>query len=437
MLLLGLLAFLSGLGIFFTGIGGYERQIGAGFILLGLLGCVLFLLLRTSKGSGTRITAAERTYRAFFDHALEGIFRSTPEGRYLDANPALARIYGFKDPEELMIRLTDIGGQLYIDPKRREDFGRLMLTHDSVKDFVSQICRHDGKVIWISENARAVRDWTGKLVFYEGTVEDVTPKIEAQNALRRALQESEDANRAQSAFLAAMSHELKTPLNAVLGFSELLKDEILGPIGNPSYRGYAQDIHDSGSRLLAIINDLLDVARLEGGALTLDSQETPLSIIIDEAVHSAKQNIDERCHIHVELQPNIPFLNVDPRRLTQALANLLSNALKFTPDHGNVTVTAHLVLNGALRISVVDTGIGMSPEKIAGALQPFQQIDNTLSRRYEGAGLGLPISKALVELHGGRLVVESAEGCGTSVHVDLPAYRLKSPPQPPRLAAAG
>jgi PAS domain S-box-containing protein len=198
----GLAALVLGAALSAAELSGPSRELGAGLGLIGALVCALFLLVRTHKGSGTRITAAERTYRAFFDHAIEGIFRTTPEGRYLDANPALAKIYGYADADDLMLGLTDIADQLYVEPTRREDFASLMRAHDSVTDFVSQIRRHDGSVIWISENARAVRDWTGKLVFYEGTVEDVTGKIEAQNTLRRALTEMEEANRSKSAFLA-------------------------------------------------------------------------------------------------------------------------------------------------------------------------------------------------------------------------------------------
>ena len=424
-LVTGLGALVLGASLSAAELSGPGRELGAGLCLMGALVCALFLLVRTSKGSGTRITAAERTYRAFFDHAIEGIFRTTLEGRYLDANPALARIYGYGDAEELMSGLTDIAGQLYAEPTRREDFAKLMHAHDSVTDFVSQIRRHDGSVIWISENARAVRDWTGKLVFYEGTVEDVTGKIEAQNTLRRALTEMEEASRAKSAFLAAMSHELKTPLNAVLGFSEILNTEMLGPLGNEAYRGYAADIHASGTRLLGIINDLLDTARIEGGALTLAKHEVSVASLVEGGIALGQLRGRAKCKIAFDMHPNLPDLEVDPQRLMQAIAALVANAIKFTPDHGQITVHGRRTATGGIRIAVRDTGIGMSPEKIADAFQPFRQLDSTLSRRFEGAGLGLSICKALVELHGGALSIESAEGEGTTVSIDLPPARVK------------
>ena len=171
--------------------------------------------------------------------------------------------------------LTDIAGQLYVDPGRRDAFQALLHQNDAVVDFVSKIRRRDGSTIWISENARAVRNWAGQIVFYEGTVEDVTAKIEAEEAMRLALRQTDEASRAKSAFLAAMSHELKTPLNAVLGFSEMLKCELLGPLGQPAYRRYAEDIHVSGMRLLAVIDDILDVARVQTSAITLDVRPVP------------------------------------------------------------------------------------------------------------------------------------------------------------------
>src|ERR1700748_1564817 len=147
-----------------------------------------------------------------------------------------------------------------------------MQAHDVVTNFVSEIRHSSGRCIWISENARAVRDWSGALLCYEGTVADVTEKFEADRTLRLALRQAETANRVKAAFLAAMSHELKTPLNAVLGFSEIIRDEMLGPVGQERYRDYAGDIHSSGKRLLAVINDVLDVSRLEGGQVTIEAR---------------------------------------------------------------------------------------------------------------------------------------------------------------------
>src|ERR1700761_890762 len=252
-----------GLGLV-ANLGG---QFIAGLIILALLCAALAILQRGAENTRKRVTAGEASYRAFFDHAVEGIFRTTPEGHYLAVNQALCDIYGYATPRTLMAGLTDIGLQLYVEPRRRAEFRSQMQAHDIVTNFVSEIYHRSGHRIWISENARAVRDWSGALLCYEGTVEDVTEKFEQERALRAALRQAEIANKMKAAFLAAMSHELKTPLNAVWGFSEIIRDEMLAPVGQTVYRDYAADIHKSGTRLLSVINDVLDVTRLESGTL--------------------------------------------------------------------------------------------------------------------------------------------------------------------------
>jgi len=402
-----------------------------GALGIALLGSVMRVLRRAQERLVPRLTAAEKTYRAFFDHAIEGIFRTTPEGRYIDANPALARIYGYDSPAALMEGLTDIAGQLYVEAGRREVFRELLQTNDVVSDFVSEISRRDGSRIWISENARAVRDWTGRLAFYEGTVADVSAKIEAEQALRRALRAAERANEMKSAFLAAMSHELKTPLNAVLGFAEMLKAEMRGPIGHDAYREYAIHIHESGTRLLEIINNVLDITRLQASALTLDRHAVSFAPLAEAAIAEACAVAGEVSPVGLELAPELPAVDADPVRLKQVLLHLLSNALKFTPAGGAVRMRAQVADGGVVVIAVADTGIGMAPDQIVAALEPFHQLDSSLARRFEGTGLGLALTKALVELHGGTLAIESREGEGTTVTV-----RLAAAATPARAAAA-
>ena len=268
-----------------------------------------------------------------------------------------------------------------------------------------------------------MRDWSGTLICYEGTVEDVTQKFEAELALRAALRQAELANRAKAAFLAAMSHELKTPLNAVLGFSEIIRDEVLGPVGQDSYRDYAADIHASGKRLLSIINDVLDVSRLEGGQLVIEARPTGARDVAEQAVAMARATTGENRSVVMELPPEVPILHVDQRRLSQALGNLIANAIKFTPAEGRITVCASVRPDGGVNFAIADTGIGMEEETIAAALEPFRQLDGSLARKFEGAGLGLSIARALCELHGGTLCIASAVGTGTTVTVSLPTER--------------
>jgi PAS domain S-box-containing protein len=405
---------------------GLGAEFVAGLVIVAVLSLVLAMLGRLNENSHMRLTAGEASYRAFFEHAVEGIFRTTPEGHYLAVNQALAQIYGYGTPEELVTRLTDIGAQLYVDGGRRDKFRALMLADDLVTDFVSEIYHRSGKRIWISENARAVRDWSGTLICYEGTVEDVTEKFEADRALRAALRQAELANRAKAAFLAAMSHELKTPLNAVLGFSEMIRDEMLGPNGQPVYRDYAADIHTSGKRLLSVINDVLDVSRLEGGLLTINARLIAPQDIAEQAVSMARSTTGENRTIIITMSAGLPAVLVDPRRIGQALGNLLSNAIKFTPPNGRIAIAAFPRADGGISFAVEDSGIGMAEETIAAALEPFRQLDGSLARKFEGAGLGLSLARALTELHGGTVGIVSAVGSGTTVTVSLPASRSEN-----------
>jgi PAS domain S-box-containing protein len=396
----------------------------AGLVILAVLCLALSLLARVADKTRQRTTAGEASYRAFFDHAVDGIFRTTPDGHYLAVNQALAEIYGYADPEALICGLTDIGGQLYVEPGRRESFAAQMAADDVVNNFISEIRHRSGRRIWISENARAVRDWSGALLCYEGTVKDVTEKFEQERALRAALRQAEIANKMKAAFLAAMSHELKTPLNAVLGFSEIIRDEVLGPVGHDRYRDYAGDIHKSGARLLAIINDVLDVSRLEGGLLTIEARPENILDIAEQAVKLARGLTHDQRRIEIDFPAAMPSLLVDPRRLAQALGNLLANALKFTPPGGSVRLFGCIGAQGDALLTVEDSGIGMAPEMVAAAMESFRQVDGSLARRFEGAGLGLSIAKSLAELHGGSLRIQSEVGDGTAVTIALPATRV-------------
>jgi PAS domain S-box-containing protein len=426
--------FVAGLVVGLGLVSNLGGEFIAGLIILAGLSFCLSLLSGVAENTRKRVTAGEASYRAFFDHAVDGIFRTTPEGHYLAVNQALADIYGYASPGSLMTGLTDISAQLYVDIRRRDEFRALMQANDVVNNFVSEIYHRSGRRIWISENARAVRDWSGALLCYEGTVKDVTEKFEQERALRTALRQAEIANKMKAAFLAAMSHELKTPLNAVLGFSEIIRDEVLGPVGHDMYRDYAGDIHKSGTRLLSVINDVLDVSRLEGGLLTLDARPENILDVVEGAIKQARAITHDGRRIEIDVPADMPSLLVDPRRLSQAIGNILANALKFTPESGEVRFAAQIAADGTVLLSVEDTGIGMEQETIAAALEPFRQLDGSLARRFEGAGLGLSIAKALAELHGGALSVKSAVGEGTIVTIALPASRLGAMSSPAKVA---
>lgn len=359
-------------------------------------------------------------YRGMFENAIWGIFQTTADGHYLAANPALAGIYGYASRDAMLDALTDIGRQLYVDPRRRDDFIRMMRKDGSVSAFESQVYRLDGEVIWISESGREVRNAAGAFLYFEGTVEDITVRKTAERELQEAKELAEAASRAKSAFLANMSHELRTPLNAILGFSEILHDELLGPLGDARYGEYAGDILNSGKQLLAVINDILDLTKIEAGHLTLDVQPVDVLAMLAACERYFVDAVQEAgIRLLIAGPPEEVTITADPARLRQILTNLISNAVKFTST-GSVTIEAGFSSADEFVFAVTDTGIGMSEEDMAKALLPFQQVDTSFARRYEGTGLGLTLTKSLVEMHGGTLALESVIGQGTRVTVRLP-----------------
>ncbi len=247
---------------------------------------------------------------------------------------------------------------------------------------------------------------------------------ETSETLRVALGAAASADLAKSRFLATISHELRTPLNAIIGFSDLMASEMFGPHSNPKYRDYSKSIHDSGAHLLALINDILDLTRLDLGEEDLEDQDVDLVDVVAETVRMLAGRIETaQLQCQCEVAPAIPHVRADRRRLRQVLINVISNAIKFTPEGGKVIVLARRTSSG-VAIDVCDTGIGIAQEDIPRAMEYFGQVDSTLARCYEGTGLGLPLSRQIMELHGGRLVLRSKPGEGTTVTLSLPETRL-------------
>jgi signal transduction histidine kinase len=244
--------------------------------------------------------------------------------------------------------------------------------------------------------------------------------------LNAAKDAAERANRTKSEFLANMSHELRTPLNAILGFSELIRDRSLGPTAVERYSDYAGDIHASGRHLLAIIDDLLDLSKIETGNYILYEAETSVKEVIEAAARLVVDRARaKQINLEIEIQRQLPSLYADPRALKQIVLNLLTNAVKFTPELGHVRVSAGLLPDGAIEIRVEDSGRGIPPELVDRLMLPFEQGAPSLTKTQEGAGLGLSIVRRLVDLHQGNFRLESEPGRGTHAIVVLPALRCR------------
>ena len=259
---------------------------------------------------------------------------------------------------------------------------------------------------------------------YQALEEELRLRKEIEKGLVAAQHKAEAADRAKSEFLANMSHELRTPLNATIGFADLIEKEVHGPIGNPAYRDYVSNIREAGQHLLAIINNILDLSKVEAGQLELREEvielpalaETSLKLVTPQA---ESQNVQLQCSVPETLPP----VYGDPRLLSQVLVNLLSNGVKFS-EGGKVSLEAAVGRDGACTLRVSDDGIGMTPEGIVRALEPFGQINTALARDHGGTGLGLPLARALVRLHGGTLTIQSVPEWGTTVEVVIPRERV-------------
>jgi signal transduction histidine kinase/HAMP domain-containing protein len=271
----------------------------------------------------------------------------------------------------------------------------------------------DGR--WLRMTGSATSEG-GSIIF----LSDFTVIKEREENLRRAKAEAEAANASKTRFLANMSHELRTPLNAIIGFSEIISGQFFGEVGNARYLDYSHDILRSGRHLLAVINDVLDLSKSEAGKMVLAARETDMRSVLEDCVAMVREQCAAaELNLSVKGMEHALLMSGDVAKLRQIFLNLLSNAIKFTEKGGNVSLSACSTAD-SISVVVADTGIGMDPQDLEIALQPFGQVDNRLERRYEGTGLGLPLTKALVDLHKGSIVIDSARGQGTRITVSFP-----------------
>ena len=326
------------------------------------------------------------------------------------------------DPSRLALIILGLGG------------AAMLLSGAMAAMVVREISNRVRYEIEVNARAADLRDANESLTFQHEALVKTASELarervnlqEMNSKLMLAQQHSDAANRAKSAFLANMSHELRTPLNAIIGFSEIIRDRLFGP-ASPAYFEYAGDINNAGHHLLAIVNDVLDIAKIEAGKVEFSEGEADLGAILNASLRAVKtQAKSGNVRILKEYPQEGIKVRCDEVRLRQVFINVLSNAVKFTPAGGHIEIGAALEESGGLCVAIRDTGIGMTAAEIDAAFEKFRQIDNSLTKRFEGTGLGLPLAKQLAELHGGTVEVSSEPGVGTEVRIRLPAARVAS-----------
>ncbi|MBL9135140.1 MAG: PAS domain S-box protein [Verrucomicrobiales bacterium] len=386
--------------------------------ILGLVGVFrdITQLIETEQA----LREAEEKYRTIFENSVEGIYQTSPGGGFIRVNPALARIYGYASPEELMARLTDVRTQVYVDPRRREEFVRMALEKGSITGFESEIYRKDGSTTWVSESARVVRDRDGKPAYFEGTLEDISSRKQVDAAREKARQVALESARMKSEFVATVSHEIRTPLNAIVPNAERLLETRL----DLQQRYLVEGIEYGAHMLLQIVNDILDLSRIESGAVSLENIDFDLHELVERTVSFfASRAHAKGLELVGDIQPGVPHrVRGDSARLGQILNNLVGNAIKFT-EAGEVGVEVEPgEASDAfvdLKFRVRDTGIGIAPEARERVFQAFAQADGSMSRRYGGTGLGLAISRKVVQLMGGDIDFTSELGKGTTFFLNV------------------
>ncbi len=336
-----------------------------------------------------------------------------------------------KTRKELWERLPPPSPQLKFE---WDQHWELLKNRQPFSNLRTQWVHSDGLLHSYVISGKPLFDEAGNFVGYRGIGTDISAEVRAQEEFIAAKEAAERANRGKSEFLANMSHELRTPLNAVIGFSEVMEHELFGTLGDRRYREYVGYMKNSGLHLLGIINSILDLSKIEAGKLDLYEEEINLEEVVTYCFQLilAKQE-EKQIKLDLRLAKELPNLWGDERLVRQILLNIGSNARKFTGGGGRVTVVTRLGSQGGHEIAISDNGIGMTEEDLEAALTPFGQVDSSLSRRYEGTGLGLPLSNSFAKLHGGHLEIESEPGAGTTVTVKFPSERVIRP-QDPRLS---
>jgi PAS domain S-box-containing protein len=366
----------------------------------------------------------EKRFRDYAEIASDWFWSTDPKLRFKNISDHITAATGLEPRVFLDQTADDLKGLAPGIEKPRRHLADLRARR-AFKDVRYRYVDESDRTQWWSISGKPVFNEAGNFRGYRGTGRNVTAETETRQALLESKEQAELSNRAKTEFIANMSHELRTPLNAIIGFSDMLMLQPFGPLGDDKYLSYAADINGSGGHLLSLINDILDLSKVESGKEELYEEEVNFSSLIASLLTLVTHHADEGgVELILDFDEQLPRLFVDERKIKQVLVNLLSNAIKFTKPGGSVTLTWWRGEDGGFFFSIKDTGIGIAKEDIPIAFSKFLQIDGDLNREYDGTGLGLPLAKGLVELHGGRLEIDSRLGVGTTVTVCLPESRI-------------
>lgn len=371
---------------------------------------------------------ALRLLTSIFDVSEIGIIVTDHNRRVIKVNDSFVRAFGWERDE--------LVGHDFLDILTESEKERAIVNHEEFlrsgirSTGEMKIMRHDGGIANALYTS-ATLELSQRRRFQVTTVMDITVRKQMEMSLRISKDQADSANHAKSAFLANMSHELRTPLNAIIGFSEMILRHMYGELGHPKYEEYLGDIHLSAKHLLEIINEVLDMSKIEAGRVDLDEQDIDLVALIDSVVRLMDaRTISNGIQILQAIPVDLNRLRADPRLVRQILINLMTNAVKYSNSGGTITIKVHMAHDGDMVLTVTDTGVGIPKERIKEAMEPFGQInDPRISTKYQGTGLGLPLAKAMAELHGGALSLESEEERGTTVTVAFPKNRVCRPVQ--------
>lgn len=367
---------------------------------------------------------AATTY--LFEATPDAIAFALPDRRIVKINKRFTELFGYS-ADDIYGKTTEM---LFADRTDYEESGRRTFNLESKEHFEPhswKLQRKDGSTFTAEVVGSRVFNSDGVAIGNVGLLRDVTERENTNITLRKAKETAEFANRSKSQFLAHMSHELRTPLNAIMGFAEILQLEMHGVLGDERYRNYVGDIHTSGSLLLSMINDVLDLAKIEAGKLDLDERDLEIDPLLEDSLRFLKEQATQRgITIRTSNSTDGVTLFADERLVKQMLINLLSNAVKFTPPEGTIRIFVTQDENGDLRISIADTGVGIATEDIERVRRPFAQVHNVWQKSDEGTGIGLYLVESLVQAHEGSMYIASELGNGTIVTLRFPAARIRA-----------